>query len=42
MGKAAKSAKPKKTKPSKVSDGPSDAELAAIEADRRALGFDID
>jgi hypothetical protein len=42
MGKAAKVAKPKKTKPSKVSDGPSDAELAAIEADRRALGFDID
>ena len=42
MGKAAKTAKPKKTKPSKVSDGPSDADLAAIEADRRALGFDID
>ena len=42
MGKAAKVAKSKKTKPSKVSDGPSDAELAAIEADRRALGFDID
>ena len=42
MGKAARAAKPKKTKPSKVSDGPSDAEPAAIEADRRALGFDID
>lgn len=42
MGKAAKVAKSKKTKPSKVSDGPSDAELAAIEADRHALGFDID
>ena len=42
MGKAAKTAKPKKTKSSKVSDGPSDADLAAIEADRRALGFDID
>ena len=42
MGKAAKVAKPKKTKPSKVSNGPSDEELAAIEADRHALGFDID
>ena len=42
MGKAAKTAKPKKTKPSKVSNGPSDDELAAIEADRHALGFDID
>ena len=41
MGKAAKTAKPKKTKPSKVSNGPSDDELAAIEADRHALGFDI-
>ena len=38
MGKAAKSAKPKKTK----KDGPTKAELAAIEADRHALGFDID
>ena len=42
MGKAAKTAKPKKTKPSKVSNGPTDEELAAIEADRAALGFDID
>ena len=41
MGKAARAVKPKKPKPSKVSDGPSDADLAAIEADRRALGFDI-
>ena len=38
MGKAAKVAKPKKTK----KDGPTKAELASIEADRHALGFDID
>ena len=38
MGKAAKSAKSKKTK----KDGPTKADLAAIEADRHALGFDID
>ena len=38
MGKAAKSAKSKKTKKT----GPTKAELAAIEADRHALGFDID
>jgi len=42
MGKAAKTAKPKKAKPSKVSNGPTDEELSAIEADRVALGFDID
>ena len=38
MGKAAKSKTTKKTK----KDGPTKAELAAIEADRHALGFDID
>ena len=37
MGKAAKSKTTKKTK-----NGPTKAELAAIEADRAALGFDID
>ena len=39
MGKAAKS---KTTKKSKPSNGPSKADLAAIGADRAALGFDID
>ena len=38
MGKAAKSKTTKKTK----KDGPTKAELAAIEADRAALGFDVD
>ena len=37
MGKAAKSKTTKKTK-----SGPTKADLAAIEADRAALGFDID
>ena len=37
MGKAAKSKTTKKTK-----NGPTKAELAAIEAERAALGFDID
>ena len=39
MGKAAKS---KKGKPSKATNGPTDADLSAIEADRSALGFDIE
>ena len=38
MGKAGKSKSTKKTK----KDGPTKAELAAIEADRVALGFDIE
>ena len=38
MGKAAKSKTTKKTR----KDGPTKAEPAAIEADRHALGFDID
>ena len=50
MGKAAKVKSTRKTKAVKyariadheLNDGPTEAELAAIEADRHALGFDID
>lgn len=50
MGKAAKVKSTRKTKAVKyariadheLSDGPTEDELAAIEADRHALGFDID